>query len=46
MRKKIILMTVLLACIPLLLMGYKAYQYYDYQGNSYDKHMKFQEKYG
>ena len=43
MRKRIILMTVLFACIPLLLMGYKAYQYYDYQGNSYDKNMKFQD---
>ena len=44
MRKKIIFVTILLGCIPLLLMGYSAWQYYDYQGEIYDKSMKFQDE--
>ena len=42
--KKIIFITILLACIPLILMGYKVYYYYDYKTINYKKIDNINEK--
>ena len=35
--KKIIFITILLGCIPLILMGYRVYDYYDYKSINYKR---------
>ncbi len=43
MKKKIILITVLFCFIPVLIMGYKALEYYDYQSIRYEKQIKIKK---
>ena len=43
MKKKIILITILFCFIPVLIMGYKALEYYDYQSIRYEKQIKIKK---
>ena len=43
MKKRIILITILFSFIPILIRGYKAFEYYDYQSIRYEKYINIQD---
>ena len=44
MKKRIILITILLACIPIILVGYEVYEYFDYLKISDENNNKIKEE--